>query len=115
MAKIYFVTQYFCFLFSVEIYGAPFKGFLVTAIDPHTGERIGNWIKGKGTGTLPCAAITHTDGRDKKHVILIWAPPENKTKGNVIFVATILRSKSLYYTGQVAGIIRNRADDYYYY
>ncbi|XP_067133746.1 putative defense protein 1 [Centruroides vittatus] len=98
----------------VEIYGAPFKGFLVAAVDPHTGERIGNWIKGKGTGILPCAAITHSDGRDKKHVILIWTPPKDKAEGNVVFVATVLRSKSLYYTGQVAGLVGNAAYRYYY-
>ncbi|XP_067122206.1 defense protein l(2)34Fc-like [Centruroides vittatus] len=93
--------------FTIQIYGAPFKGFLVAAIDPLSGERIGNWIKGKGTGTLPCAAITHSDGRDKTHAVLYWLPPKNKMEGNVIFMGTILQSKSLYYAGQIANIAKD--------
>jgi hypothetical protein len=28
--------------------GSPFKGFLIVAVDPLTGKRIGNWIRFKG-------------------------------------------------------------------
>lgn len=89
---------------TVDIGGATFKGFFVAAIDPRTQKRIGSFIKVKGTEVMPCAAITHTDPFPKLHVRLIWQPPTNVPDGDVIFVATIVKSYARYFTGMVASV-----------
>ncbi|XP_022257285.1 uncharacterized protein LOC111089310 [Limulus polyphemus] len=89
---------------TVEITGAPFKGFIVIAVDPHTNKRIGSWKKVKGTDLLPCSAVTHVDPYPKRHVTLLWEPPTEKEEGDVIFVGTIVQSYSVYYTSQVAAV-----------
>ncbi|GFX12040.1 reelin domain-containing protein [Trichonephila clavipes] len=73
-------------------------------MDPDTHERIGEWYKVKGTSTLPCSAISHADPLPKKRVILLWKPPKDRPKGDVIFVATVLEHYGEYYSGIVAGI-----------
>ncbi|GBL81505.1 hypothetical protein AVEN_143762-1 [Araneus ventricosus] len=73
-------------------------------MDPDTHERIGEWYKVKGTHTLPCSAISHADALPKKRVILLWKPPKDRAKGEVIFVATVLEHFGEYYSGLVAGI-----------
>ncbi|XP_054709167.1 putative defense protein 3 [Uloborus diversus] len=88
----------------VQLTGPRFKGFLIAAMDPETHERIGDWYKVKGTHTLPCSAISHADPLPKKRVILLWKPPKDRPKGEVIFVATVLQSYDSYYSGIVAGI-----------
>ncbi|XP_035230646.1 reelin domain-containing protein 1-like [Stegodyphus dumicola] len=88
----------------VQLTGPRFKGFLIAAMDPDTHERIGHWYKVKGTKTLPCSAISHGDPLPKKRVILLWKPPKDRPKGEVIFVATVLQSYGNYYSGIVAGI-----------
>ncbi|XP_076342178.1 putative defense protein 1 [Tachypleus tridentatus] len=89
---------------TVEILGAPFKGFFVAAIDPHTTKRIGSWKRVKGSDPLPCSAITHVDPYPKSHVTLLWEPPRDRGEGDVIFLATIAESYYVYYTGQVAAV-----------
>ncbi|XP_076346924.1 reelin domain-containing protein 1-like [Tachypleus tridentatus] len=89
---------------TVQITGAPFKGFFVTAVDPRTNKRIGSWKKVRGTDLLPCSAVTHVDPYLKRHVTLLWEPPTDKREGDVIFVGTIVQSYSVYYTGQVAAV-----------
>ncbi len=91
---------------SVELGGSPFKGFLIVAVDPLTGKRIGNWIKFKGrnervlikekfdifflkiemsgTDVLPCSAITHSNSKMKRLASLIWIPPAGQ-RGYVAF------------------------------
>ncbi|CAL1277311.1 unnamed protein product [Larinioides sclopetarius] len=88
----------------VQLTGPRFKGFLIAAMDPDTHERIGEWYKVKGTHTLPCSAISHADALPKKRVILLWKPPKDRAKGEVIFVATVLENFGEYYSGLVAGI-----------
>lgn len=69
----------------VDIGGAPFKGFLITAIDTLTGERVGSFATVKGSSVLPCSAITHTDNKLKKSASFLWNPPKAK-KGRVTFM-----------------------------
>nr|XP_015907146.2 ferric-chelate reductase 1-like [Parasteatoda tepidariorum] len=95
----------------VQLAGPRFKGFLVAAIDPNTHERIGDWVKIKGTKTLPCSAISHGDPYAKKKVILMWKPPKDRPKGEVIFMATVLKSYGEYYSGIVAKIPPNENED----
>jgi hypothetical protein len=85
----------------VELGGAPFKGFFIAAVDPKTGHRIGSWAKVKGTETLPCSAITHTNNKSKKYAAFLWMPPPHE-QGYVTFVATIVQSFAKYYTNLVA-------------
>ncbi|XP_023222273.1 putative defense protein 3 [Centruroides sculpturatus] len=94
----------------VDLGGAPFKGFLIAAIDPVTNERIGTWLKSQGMDTLPCSAVTHTNARPKISATLIWTPPSNKKIGEVIFLGTIVRSFDTYYSNLLAAI---PADGFY--
>ncbi|GIY56657.1 hypothetical protein CEXT_769761 [Caerostris extrusa] len=55
---------------------------------------------------VPCSAVTHTDGRPKVMATMLWQPPENRKRGEVLFLATILESFSSYYSGQIASIRR---------
>lgn len=80
----YFLNIYF--IVSVQLSGPRFKGFLIAAMDPDSHERIGSWYRVKGTKTLPCSAISHADPLPKKRVILLWKPPKDRPKGEVIFV-----------------------------
>ncbi|XP_018496536.1 putative defense protein 1 [Galendromus occidentalis] len=88
----------------VEIAGSTFKGFIVAAIDPDTHKRIGRFQEVTGTQPLPCSAITHSDGQLKKRVSLLWVPPNDIPKGNVIFMATVVKSYSNYYAGLIAAV-----------
>lgn len=45
------------FLSTVELGGAPFKGFLVAAIDPQNNRRIGSWAKVRGMYIFPWSII----------------------------------------------------------
>jgi hypothetical protein len=69
----------------IDIGGAPFKGFLVTAVDSFTGDRLGSFTKVEGSALLPCSAITHTDNKLKKFASFLWNAPKNK-KGRVTFM-----------------------------
>ncbi|CAG2107257.1 unnamed protein product [Medioppia subpectinata] len=91
-------SLYNLFGLKMELGGELFKGFMIVAIDPLTGKRIGNWIKFKGTDILPCSAITHTNSRPKRMASLIWVPDPG-ARGYVAFEATIVRSFSEYYSG----------------
>ncbi|GFT57285.1 putative ferric-chelate reductase 1 [Nephila pilipes] len=90
----------------VKIRGASFKGFFVVALDADTHERIGTFLDASGMEAVPCSAVTHTDGRPKIMATMLWQPPEDRKRGEVIFLATILESFSSYYTGQIATIRR---------
>jgi len=88
----------------VEVSGSTFKGFMVAAIDPATHKRIGRFQQVKGTSPLPCSAITHSDGQLKQRVSLLWVPPTDVPQGNVIFMATVVKSFTVYYTGLIAAV-----------
>ena len=90
--------------FTVEIAGSTFKGFMVAAIDPDTHKRIGRFQEVKGTQPLPCSAVTHSDGQLKKRVSLLWVPPTDVPKGNVVFMATVVKSYSNYYANLIASV-----------
>ncbi|GIY44760.1 putative ferric-chelate reductase 1 [Caerostris darwini] len=90
----------------VRIRGAAFKGFFVVALDADTHERIGTFLDASGMEAVPCSAVTHTDGRPKVMATMLWQPPENRKRGEVLFLATILESFSTYYSGQIASIRR---------
>ncbi|KFM78581.1 putative ferric-chelate reductase 1, partial [Stegodyphus mimosarum] len=88
----------------VKIRGAPFKGFFVVALDADTHERTGTFLEANGMQPVPCSAVTHTDGRPKLMATMLWQPPKDKKSGEVIFLATILESFSIYYSGIVASV-----------
>ncbi|XP_022701450.1 putative defense protein 1 [Varroa jacobsoni] len=88
----------------VEISGATFKGFMVAAIDPTTHKRIGRFQAVKGAHPVACSAITHSDGQLKQRVSLIWVPPHDVPHGNVIFMATVVKSYSNYYSNLIAAV-----------
>ncbi|GFU74102.1 reelin domain-containing protein [Trichonephila clavipes] len=90
----------------VKIRGASFKGFFVVALDADTHERIGTFLDATGMESVPCSAVTHTDGRTKIMATMLWQPPDDRKRGEVLFLATILESFSSYYTGQIATIRR---------
>lgn len=70
----------------VELGGAAFKGFFITANDPVTQKRIGRFLKVKGTHPVSCSAVTHNDAHPKSHVSLLWLPPQNVPEGDVVFM-----------------------------
>ncbi|OQR72607.1 defense protein l(2)34Fc-like [Tropilaelaps mercedesae] len=88
----------------VEISGSTFKGFMVAAIDPATHKRIGRFEKVKGTHPVACSAVTHSDGQLKQRVSLIWVPPHDIPHGNVIFMATVVKRYSVYYSNLIAAV-----------
>ncbi|XP_055937334.1 reelin domain-containing protein 1-like [Argiope bruennichi] len=90
----------------VKIRGAPFKGFFVVALDADTHERIGSFLDATGMEAVPCSAVTHTDGRPKIMATMLWQPPTDRKRGEVLFMGTILESFSSYYSGQIATLRR---------
>lgn len=96
----------------VELGGAAFKGFFITANDPVTQKRIGRFLKVKGTHPVSCSAVTHNDAHPKSHVSLLWLPPQNVPEGDVVFMATVVQSYSRYYTGLVAAVPTAQAVQY---
>ncbi|GFR02695.1 reelin domain-containing protein, partial [Trichonephila clavata] len=89
-----------------KIRGSSFKGFFVVALDADTHERIGKFLDATGMESVPCSAVTHTDGRPKIMATMLWQPPDDRKRGEVLFLATILESFSSYYSGQIATIRR---------
>ncbi|KAI1280850.1 putative defense protein 3 [Halotydeus destructor] len=88
--------------------GVNFKGFLVQALDAETHQPIGQFIGGKGMQLLKeCSAVTHTDAKQKKAVNLVWESPYDRS-GEVIFRATIVQRRDLYY----ANILAFNAEQY---
>ncbi|RWS17610.1 putative ferric-chelate reductase 1-like protein [Dinothrombium tinctorium] len=87
-----------------------FKGFMVQALDAYLHQPIGQFVPTHGMKLLrECAAVSHSDSRPKKAVNLVWqAPPDHS--GEVIFRATIVQSKELYY----ANILAHNAQEYYF-
>lgn len=88
----------------VQIKGAPFKGFFIVALDAETHQRLGSWMESRGMDVLPCSGVTHSDGRPKLSATLVWEPPPEQKKGEVIFMGTILESFSSYYSGLLASV-----------
>lgn len=58
----------------------------------------------KGAHPVACSAITHSDGQLKQRVSLIWVPPHDVPHGNVIFMATVVKSYSNYYSNLIAAV-----------
>uniref|UniRef100_T1JIN4 ATP-dependent RNA helicase n=1 Tax=Strigamia maritima TaxID=126957 RepID=T1JIN4_STRMM len=81
-----------------------FKGFVVQAQDSY-GDAIldGDWRSEDGKPIRKCGAITHRDSDDKQHVTLTWTPKHGS--GSVTFVATIAKTKKLYYHNIKADVV----------
>ncbi|XP_042905616.1 putative defense protein 3 [Parasteatoda tepidariorum] len=63
----------------------PFKGLMVQAFDPDTGDTIGKFMEGNGLHDIEkCSSMTHSDPSDKKSATLIWIAPDDKS-GKVNF------------------------------
>ncbi|KAG8186542.1 hypothetical protein JTE90_020845 [Oedothorax gibbosus] len=73
----------------VKIRGAPFKGFFVVALNADTHERLGEFLSARGMEPVPCSAVTHSDGRPKVMASMVWQPPPDMKRGEVIFACTI--------------------------
>ena len=79
--------------------GVPFKGLILQAFDPTTGELIGRFDPGRGLKTIDsCAAVTHSDRRGKRQATLIWEAPLNR-QGRVGFRATVVQRFSEFWVG----------------
>lgn len=79
-----------------------FKGFLVQALDAETHHPLGQFIPGKGMQLLKeCSAVTHTDPKAKRAVNLVWEAPYDRS-GQVIFRATVVQRKEIYYANILA-------------
>ncbi|XP_015795291.1 ferric-chelate reductase 1 [Tetranychus urticae] len=88
---------------------ATFKGFLVQALDAVSHHPIGSFMSTTGMQPInSCSAITHTDPRPKKGVNLVWEATVPQS-GEVIFRATIVQNKKLYY----ANILAYEAEQFY--
>jgi len=97
----------------VEIFqrekGANFRGFLVQALDASTHSPVGAFLPAQGMKPMSeCSSVTHSDSRPKKAVNLVWQAPSNHA-GQVIFRATIVQRKQLYY----ANILAFDAEQFY--
>lgn len=76
-----------------------FKGFLLQAYDPISGQLKGSFKSSEDAQQVSaCSAVTHRDGQAKKSVKVVWLPPA-KQSGKVRFRATIVVSYSEFYTG----------------
>lgn len=79
--------------------GLPFRGLMVQAYDPETGQTIGNFQQGRGLKVLEqCSAVTHMDRRGKRSATLLWDPP-GQGGGRVGFRGTVVKRYSEYYEG----------------
>ncbi|XP_074595922.1 ferric-chelate reductase 1-like [Brevipalpus obovatus] len=97
----------------VEIFqrdkSATFKGFMVQALDANSHQPIGSFMSTNGMQPLNrCSSITHTDPRPKKGVNLVWEA-NVQHPGEVIFRATVVQNKKLYY----ANILAYEAEQFY--
>lgn len=87
-----------------------FTGFLVQALKPKTLQFIGHFLPGEGLHLMPeCSAVTHRNAKPKSAVGLLWrAPPrrtDTDTKGEVIFRATIVTTKTVFYQNLLAQVV----------
>ncbi|XP_018008686.1 defense protein l(2)34Fc [Hyalella azteca] len=87
---------------TVSISGAPFKGFIVRAMDAQGNNGGASFLPGTGYQTLDCNApddtATHVfSGNGVNSVKLQWSAP--KQPGMYRIVATIVKSYSEIYTG----------------
>lgn len=88
----------------------PFKGFLVQALDPQTFKFIGHFLPGEGLHLMPeCSAVTHQNSKLKSAVGLLWKAPtgnllKNHLSGEVIFRATVVQKKTVYYQNLLAEV-----------
>nr|XP_050024024.1 defense protein l(2)34Fc-like [Dermacentor andersoni] len=80
-----------------------FKGFLIKAVDSN-GTVVGNFTpdmpdiaKGTKCDGHNNSAITHTNREEKSSVPVTWTASDNYKGGDVIFRATVVRSKNDYY------------------
>lgn len=79
--------------------GVSFRGLMIQAYNPSTGQPIGAFQSGRGLKVLDsCSAVTHMDRRGKRSAMLLWDPPGHRP-GRVAFRGTIVERYSDYYEG----------------
>ncbi|KAK7065487.1 hypothetical protein SK128_007197 [Halocaridina rubra] len=80
-----------------------FKGFFIKAFDQSTGQPIGSFTKAPKTincdGTA--SGAHHAGPHLKESEVLAWSPPPN-FKGSVIFMATIVMERTVFWTNVVS-------------
>ncbi|XP_015793482.1 putative defense protein 3 [Tetranychus urticae] len=80
--------------------GLSFRGMMVQAYDPSTGQTIGKWQEGRGLKMInSCSAVSHSDRRGKRSATLVWDAPEDRQSGKVAFRGTIVQRYSEFYEG----------------
>jgi len=84
--------------------GRSFRGFLVKAINPHTGSPIGEFEPKEGIKILDrCSAVTHSDNTVKKQETLYWKPSREhvdpEAPNYVSFIATVVEDFRTFYVG----------------
>ncbi|XP_023216395.1 putative ferric-chelate reductase 1 homolog [Centruroides sculpturatus] len=86
---------------------ASFKGFMVQALDKETGKYIGKFIEAPGLAVMKeCSAVSHSNPKPKIAVHLAWVAP-NDHSGQVVFRATIVETKKVFYEGLQSQLDRN--------
>lgn len=89
--------------FSVVIKSADphsFRGMLIQAYDPTTGQTVGKFQSGRGLKTIDsCSSVSHSDRRGKRSATLIWDAPANGQSGKVLFRGTVVQRYSEFYEG----------------
>ncbi|KPM03647.1 Reeler domain containing protein 1 [Sarcoptes scabiei] len=81
----------------------PFRGLMVQAIDPESGQTIGSFSPGRGLKTIDsCSSVTHSDNRNKRAAILVWNAPTDGKEGHIIFRGTVVRKFDTFYKGLIS-------------
>ncbi|XP_039600717.1 putative ferric-chelate reductase 1 [Polypterus senegalus] len=88
---------------SVKITGGPYKGFLLEAREGHTSNIVGSWNSSSNAiKFLNCVskndALTHADNSQKSDLAYQWKPPNSNLPNTVIFHATVVQSKEVFWT-----------------
>ncbi|XP_051782053.1 putative defense protein 3 [Erpetoichthys calabaricus] len=88
---------------SVKITGGQYKGLLLEARDGHTSNIVGSWNSSSNAiKFLNCVskndAVTHADNSQKSDLAYQWKPPNSNLPNTVIFHATVVQSKAVFWT-----------------